>query len=123
MNPQELAAAIAEKLGLVTHVNAVFGESRVIGKKTIIPIAKVCMGLGAGGGEGKSGEDAGIVSREGSGGGGGGGGMARPLGVLEVTDEQTRLIPVIDTTRVIMGGICLTGFGLFLLFRFLGRRR
>jgi hypothetical protein len=43
--------------------------------------------------------------------------------VLEVTDEETRLIPVIDTTRVIMGGICLTGFGLFLLFRFLGRRR
>ncbi|MCH8920368.1 MAG: hypothetical protein IIA23_06620, partial [Chloroflexi bacterium] len=59
----------------------------------------------------------------GSGGGGGGGGGVRvhPVGVLEVTADETRLVPILDWTRIITTG--LTFFGLWMIVRALRGRR
>lgn len=104
-----------EDLKEKASVKAVFGEPETIGEKTIIPIARVGCGFGMGFGEGKSpAEEEGEEAPTGRGGGGGGGAWARPVAVLEVTPEETRLIPVVDAGRITLAGIC-TG-ALFLLF-------
>ena len=123
MNVQEIFSSIADRLSTTTSVNAVYGESRVVGRKTIIPIASVGMGFGAGGGEGKGQPDGDKPCCEGSGGGGGGGGMSRPLGILEVTDEETKFIPIIDTTRVILASLALGGALVLTIGRIFGRRK
>lgn len=94
---------ISDRVSGIASVNTVFGEPRVLNNRAIIPVGLVTGGFGAGGGEGKqpAGEQG---MEEGSGVGGGGGFSVRPLAVLEVTDEQTRLIPILDMTKIIMAG-------------------
>ena len=123
MNVQEIFSGITDRLSATTTVNAVFGESRVVGSKTIIPVASVGMGFGAGGGEGKGQPDGDKPCCEGSGGGGGGGAISRPMGILEVTEEQTKFIPIIDTSRVILASLALGGAIVFMIGKVLGRRR
>jgi uncharacterized spore protein YtfJ len=80
--------------------------------RTIIPVAKVAYGFGAG-----SGKKAG--SESGEGGAGAGGGIAvRPAGVLEITQEETRFIPIGGRRRLI--GALLIGLILGMLV--VGRR-
>jgi hypothetical protein len=45
----------------------------------------------------------------------------QPVGVLEVTEDQTRLVPIIDWTRIITTG--LTAFGVWMIVRTIFRRR
>jgi uncharacterized spore protein YtfJ len=87
-------------------VSAVYGEPVTVGEKTIIPVAEIKYGFGLGYGEGT------VVSGEGEepatggkGAGGGGGVAARPVAVLEVTDEGVKVKPVIDEGRIAMAGI------------------
>ena len=120
MSAQEIISTIAEKLSVVTKVNAVFGEPQVIGSKTIIPIAATGIGFGAGGGKCKPEKE---DQCEGEGGGGGGGGRTRPLAVLEVTEEETRVIPIIDVTRVILASICVVGCTAGMIIKLIGRSK
>ena len=60
--------------------------------KTVIPVAKVAYGFGAGGGRKPSGGS----GDQPEGGGGGGGVRAFPAGVLEITQGQTRFIAYKD---------------------------
>jgi uncharacterized spore protein YtfJ len=78
--------------GLAAGANAktVYGEPIHAGSKTVIPVARVSYGFGAGSGHGR---DKGDRAGEGEGGGGGGGMKAVPVAVVEVTPEQTRVIP------------------------------
>src|SRR5207245_6971715 len=71
-------------------VKAIYGEPIVAQGKTIIPVARISYGYGAGAGTGGVGD----TSARGEGGGGGGGGHAVPVGVIEVSDQQTRIIPI-----------------------------
>lgn len=114
MAVQDMLKNISDRIGTIATVNTVFGEPRVMNNRGIIPIALVMGGFGAGGGEGKrpAGEQG---EEEGSGGGGGGGFAIRPLAVLEVTDEQTRLIPILDMTKIILASLGLIGGGLFIM--------
>ena len=59
----------------------------------------------------------------GGGGGGGGAGAVRvlPVGVLEVDGDETRLVPILDWTRIIT--TALTVFGVWMVFRTIFRRR
>ncbi|HLC28865.1 MAG TPA: spore germination protein GerW family protein [Dehalococcoidia bacterium] len=115
-----LVSQIAERLKTSARVEVVYGEERKIGDKTIIPIAVVAyaFGGGAGGGAAPSGNGA---SEATTGGGGGGGVRVHPVGVLEVTGDDTRVLPVLDWTRIITTGI--TVFGMWMLVRSLFRRR
>jgi uncharacterized spore protein YtfJ len=88
--------------------------------RAIIPVAAVIGGFGAGGGEGKMPATE-HGQHEGSGGGGGGWFMLRPLAVLEVTDQQTRLIPILDLTKIILASLGLVGGGIWMLAK--SRRR
>src|SRR6266496_967465 len=64
----------------------VYGEPVSVRGKIILPVATVRYGFG--GGSGGSGD------KQQHGGGGGGGLIAKPVGVVEVTDSETRFIPI-----------------------------
>lgn len=104
-------------------VDVVYGESRQVGNKTVIPVAVAMYGFGAGAGEGKSPGLGDNGSNAAAGGGGVGGAMVRvqPVGVLEISDDQTRMIPVIDWTRVITTALTLAGA--WMIVRAIFRRR
>ena len=112
---------ITDRLSTTSPVNAVFGEPRIIGRKTIIPIASVGIGFGGGGGQGRQAKAGERPAQEGTGGGGGGGGCARPLAVLEVTDEETNLIPVVDVTRVILSSLLFAGAATCMITKLIAR--
>jgi uncharacterized spore protein YtfJ len=87
MKTQSLIELLTDKFAQVANVKSIYGDPIEAQGKTIIPVAKIAFGLGAGGAKGEE-EDA-------PGGGGGGlGGV--PVGVLEVTEEATRFIPFND---------------------------
>jgi uncharacterized spore protein YtfJ len=56
----------------------------------------------------------------GEGGGGGGGALASPVGVIEVSHQQTRFVPISDRKR--LAGAVLAGIGLGVLLGWRGRR-
>ncbi len=114
MAVQDVLKAISDRIGGITTVNTVFGEPKVMNHRAIIPVALVMGGFGACGGEEKrpSSEQA---QEEGSSGGGGGGFAIRPLAVLEVSEEQTRLIPVLDLTKILLAAMGLIGGSIWII--------
>jgi uncharacterized spore protein YtfJ len=118
MSDQELATTIGDRLKASADLKVVFGDPQVIEGKTIVPVASVAyaFGVGSGGGEGPRG-------REGMGSGGGGAVRVKPLGVLEITDERTRFVPVVDATRLAMLGIGASVLIALFVARALGKRR
>ena len=87
-------------------VKAVYGEPISAQGKTIIPVAKIMYGYGAGAGTGGVGD----TSARGEGGGGGGGVRAVPVGVIEVSDQPTRFVPITDRKK--LTGAVLAGIGI-----------
>ena len=73
-------------------------------------------GYGAGAGTGGVGD----TSARGEGGAGGGGAWAIPVGVIEVSDQPTRFVPITDRRR--LAGAVLAGIGLGMLLGWRRRR-
>ena len=92
-------------------VDAVFGQPVTAGEKVIIPIARVMYGFGMGFGESAD-QEAG-ESDGGAGVGGGGGMGARPLGVVEITPEHTRIEPYVNEQAVALAGVLLGAWTIF----------
>jgi uncharacterized spore protein YtfJ len=92
--------SLLEPLTRGASVKSVFGEPVSANGKTIIPVARVAYGFGTGRGRKRN------SSEEGE--GGGGGVYAVPLGVLEITDAETRFIALTDKRR--LAGAALAGF-------------
>ena len=88
MGLKEILEPIAEKLQSGTNVRAVYGDPVEAHGKTIIPVAKIAYGFGGGFGAKKDGDPG---KEEG---GAGGGIMAKPIGVIEVSEEGTRYISI-----------------------------
>jgi uncharacterized spore protein YtfJ len=84
----EVFKAIIEHAG----AKAVYGEPVSVGGKTVLPVAQIRYGFGSGGkGNGRR--------------GGGGGLIAKPLGVVEITQSETRFIPIFSSrSRSAMSG-------------------
>jgi uncharacterized spore protein YtfJ len=104
---------------LSADVKLAFGESRQVGEKTIIPVASVAWGGGSGFGREvpaaenqPAGETAG-----GAGGGQGSGFRVRPIAVVEVSPAETKIRPVVDSTRIALAGILLGGWNVFWIAR------
>lgn len=114
MGMKEFFESLKEGLQSSADVKAVYGEPLETQGKTVIPVAKVAYGFGGGYGEAK-GESK--DKKEGEGGGVGGGVAVKPLGVIEVTKEDTRYIPLSSKKK--LAGALIVGFILGLLF---GRR-
>lgn len=123
---QNTLSEMLDRIRATARIELVYGKERKIGDKTLIPIAAVAytFGAGAGGGTGPAtnGSEGGDLPM-GGGGGGGGAGAVRvlPVGVLEVDGDETRLVPILDWTRIITTG--LTVFGVWMVFRTIFRRR
>jgi uncharacterized spore protein YtfJ len=97
-------------------VKTVYGEPIEAQGKTIIPVAKIMFGFGAGAGTGGVKDS----TAQGEGGGGGGGARAIPVGVVEVSAQNTRFVPIADRKRL-AGAVALgIGLGMWLGWR---RRR
>jgi uncharacterized spore protein YtfJ len=101
---------------LTANVKAVFGEPITAQGKTIVPVAKIVYGFGGGAGTGGVGN-----AGRGEGGGGGGGARAIPVGVIEISDQQTRFVSITTDRRKLAGAIA-TGIGMGLWLARLGRR-
>lgn len=88
---------ILGKIGAQLDSRTVFGEAQVLEGRAIIPVASIsyCGGGGFGEGEGPEGEG------EGEGLGLGFGISAKPLGVIEVTADDTRWIPTVDAAKLV----------------------
>jgi uncharacterized spore protein YtfJ len=111
-----------DELQKSANVNAVFGRPVQVGEKTVIPIASVAYGFGLGFGEQEE-----QPSETNVGGGGGAGAIAKPLGLVEITPESTRVESVVDEQRVVRAGMLLVAWSIFwvanALVRILGRPR
>jgi uncharacterized spore protein YtfJ len=114
MNTTEMLEKIGESLGSTATVKSVFGEPIHAEGKTVVPVAKVAFGFGAGGGHGPAKHDGGSGEPP-EGGGGGGGVRAFPAGALEITQDQTRFVPYEDwrwlagafAAGAVLGGLLL----------------
>lgn len=94
---------------VAANVKAVYGEPIAAQGKTVIPVAKIIYGYGGGSGTGGVGNS----GARGEGGGGGGGARAIPVGVVEVSDQHTRFVPI--TSRRKLAGAVVMGIGLGIL--------
>jgi uncharacterized spore protein YtfJ len=106
MGSAALLQSLKESILSQAGVKAIYGEPISAQGKTVIPVAKLMYGYGAGAGTGGVGNS----SAQGEGGGGGAGVRAIPVGVIEISDQQTRFIPITSRKKLagaILGGILL----------------
>ena len=115
MSSLEILQSLKESI-LTANVKAVYGEPIAAQGKTIIPVAKIIYGYGGGAGAGGVGDS----SARGEGGGGGGGARAIPVGVVDVSEQQTRFIPITDRRK--LAGAVVVGIGVGILLRWIRRR-
>jgi uncharacterized spore protein YtfJ len=80
-----LLETMLDGIGLNAGAKAVFGVAIEKNGRTVIPVAQMMIGTGAGGGDSKL---------AGHGTGAGGGALTRPLGYIEISDEQTEFVPL-----------------------------
>ncbi len=116
MSSVALLQSLKESILSQANVKAIYGEPIAAQGKTVIPVAKIMYGYGAGAGTGGVGD----TSARGEGGGGGGGVRAVAVGVIEVSDQQTRFVPITDRKR--LAGAVLAGIGLGMLLGWRRRR-
>jgi uncharacterized spore protein YtfJ len=106
LDPKEILTSLSDRFATTAKVQTVFGDPIEAHSRTIIPVARVKYGAGAGGGgENKSGTEDAV-----GGAGGGGGVVVTPIGVLEVTETGTRFIRFFDpkmAARLVAGGVVL----------------
>ena len=117
---QEILQSLSERLAGSASVQQVYGEPIAVGRKTVVPVARVAYFLGGGWG---GGEQKGVVDERplaGGGGGGGGAVLASPVGALEITETNVRFIRFHD--RVEIAKLCLAGGVLMMLSGLLRRR-
>jgi uncharacterized spore protein YtfJ len=106
MGSLALLQSLKESILGQASVKAIYGEPISAQGRTVIPIARVSYGYGAGAGTGGMGQ----TSARGEGGGGGGGAHVTPVGVIEISNQQTRFVPISDRKR--LAGAVLLGVGL-----------
>ncbi len=93
----EILDSLMKNLKEILSTESIIGEPIQVGKTTIIPVMKVYVGFGAGGGagspvKGDSGSSNGAKGMMGSGGGGGGGLAITPVGFLVVEEGRAMMI-------------------------------
>ena len=106
---QQIIQSIVDRLQSTATVKTVYGEPIETKDKVIVPVAKVAYGFGAGLGRGKK---LGTEDEQ-SGSGAGGGVTVRPAGVLEITQEETRFIPIGGRGKLLgalLLGLCIGMF-------------
>ena len=111
----------------VARADAVYSEPLTVGSNTIIQAAEVAAIGGYGFGEGSSGIDPTAENRsdvanetpvgQGQGGGGGGYFVGRPVATIIIENDQVRVEPIIDFTKVGLAFFTMLGSFLFMVSR------
>jgi uncharacterized spore protein YtfJ len=106
MSTLPLLQSLKESILTQASVKAIYGEPITAQGKTVIPVAKIAYGFGAGAGTG------GVGDSHARGEGGGGGGIVRaiPVGVIEISNQPTRFVPITDRKK--LAGVILVGIGI-----------
>ncbi|HEU5261193.1 MAG TPA: spore germination protein GerW family protein [Gemmatimonadales bacterium] len=115
MSTKELIDSAVQHLRTSASVKTVYGEPVVIDGKTIIPVAKVAYGFGGGTGTkkappGEAGKEAVAEAGEGA----GGGVAAKPVGIVEVTGQETKFLPFGQAKKLAIAAAIGSGLGLVL---------
>ena len=100
---------VSETITNRATAKTIYGEPIETHGKTIIPVARVAYGFG--GGHGKGQHRRRPEQGDGEGEGAGGGMVVIPRGVMEVTDEETRFIPIAPAKKVIAAALLGAFFG------------
>jgi uncharacterized spore protein YtfJ len=116
MSSQALLESLKENILSQASVKAIYGEPVSAHGKTVIPVAKIAYAYGAGAGTGGVGD----TSARGEGGGGGGGVRAVPVGVIQISEQQTCFVPITD--RKTLTGAVLAGMALGMVLGWRRRR-
>lgn len=106
MSTLAVLQSLKESVLSQASVKAIYGEPIAAHGKTVIPVAKIIYGYGAAAGTGGVGD----TSARGDAGGGGGGVRAIPVGVIQISEQQTCFVPI--TSRKKMAAAVLAGIGL-----------
>jgi uncharacterized spore protein YtfJ len=125
MENNTLLETIARGFGQNASIKNVYGEPVTAHGRTIIPVAKIAMGLGGGYGVKKDKKQKLAETAErpqdnnnGEGSGAGGGMYATAKGVYEITDKGTCFIPA-DATKQLLAIAAIA----FVTGRWVGRRK
>jgi uncharacterized spore protein YtfJ len=108
MSTKELIDSAIEHLRGSASVKTVYGDPVVVDGKTVIPVAKVAFGFGGGTGKKEPGE--GKTPSEGE--GAGGGVMTKPVGVVEISGQETKFVPFGQTKKLAIVALVGSGLGL-----------
>jgi uncharacterized spore protein YtfJ len=103
----ELLATLADRIGARFSAATVYGTPIERDGVTVVPVAAVRFGVGAGGGHDPS------KKQEGEGGGGGGG--ATPAGYIELKGGRSRFVPVVHPARMLALIGCTVLAGLLIM--------
>lgn len=117
---QDIFKNISERLQSTANVRTVYGDPVVAEGKTILPIARVRYGFGAGSGGRMVEGEKGHAPQE-MGGGGGGGVEVTPVGFVEVTPGETRYVMFDERRRIVRAVVFGMLVAVFLLRRRLRR--
>ncbi len=88
MGVEETIKQIACELEKVASTKTVVGDPITAAGKTIIPVSKISMGFGAGGGEGKKDTESGF------GGGGGAGAKIEPVAFIMLSEDDAKIFRI-----------------------------
>jgi uncharacterized spore protein YtfJ len=88
---EELSLSIISQLKEIAASDTVIGKQVTVGGKSVVPVTRVTVGFGVGGGEGAAGNN-----KSGFGGGGGGGVRVEPVGFIIIEEDNVSFLP---TTR------------------------
>src|ERR1700680_4299216 len=113
MSTLAVLQSLKESILSQASVKAIYGEPIAAHGKTVIPVAKVVYGYGAGAGTGGVGD----TSARGEGGGGGGGVRTIPVGVIEISDQQTRFVAITDRKKLAAAVLAGVSLGILLGWR------
>ena len=92
-------ATVLEPLHGSASVTSVYGDPIEANGRTIVPVAKIAYGFGGGYGSNPENSPDDQPTRDNEGVGFGGGVSAKPVGVVEITDDETRFVRPTSTPR------------------------
>ncbi len=115
MSEQVDVAAMMETAKDTFSVRRVFGEPIAHNGIQVIPAVRVRGGGGSGGGPQPSSDPDGIGGGAAAGSGGGFGLVASPAGVYVVNGDDVRWRPAVNAERIVLSGMALVAFGLWML--------
>lgn len=87
-NVVEILKSVVSELKDMARSETIIGKPVTIGDKTVIPVVKISVGFGAGGGQGENGKGGPSF-----GGGGGGGATIEPAAFIIIDDDGYQLLP------------------------------